>query len=686
MGKLVTIGGDRLGSGKKQKVTTKTYNRSTFNLDYTWRSSMASGTLVPFMSKVALPGDTWDIDLNSIINTIPTIGPVFGSAKVQLDIFQCPIRLYQGTLHFNKLGIGKEMEKVKLPQLEITTMEPEWQILVDKQNGLEYTDVDNCQIGSSSVLRYLGLSGIGDSQSYNNPIMKRNVNALPYISYLDIYKNYYANKQTEKGYVIHKEATKVLNQGYELWIDNVLIPDTSNPHLLPDAFGRKIRIVYYNNSTKEWLSNILFPSIMLESNRYTGSRSLKNELRGFYEIKDYWNDQGTNQSGITIEVIGHWSRVIGASATWGLELPNMESIRLKEFDLKDIDDLREDLQKHTQLNIPYVIDNLGNKVQNLILKVDYDVTAGQEYFISSLKSNQEGLLIKTYQSDLFNAWMNKDWINGANGVNELSKVSTVGNEFTIESLIIAKKVYEMLNDIVISGGTYDEYIEAVYDENVYRRLTSPIYMGGLSKELIFTEVVSSAGTDSAELGSLGARGVMSNKHKGGKVRIKVDEYSYIIGIISITPRVDYSQGNSWDMDLKNVSEFHKPGLDQIGFQDLIAEQMHWRTSGYIAQGGGQYDWKKRTIGKVPAWINYMTDVPKTYGNFAEERKEMYMTLNRMYKYDHRNQEFDLGTYINPEIINNIFTYKKLDAQNFWVQIGVDCKVRRKMSAKVMPKL
>lgn len=78
-----TIGGDRLGSGNKQEVSMRNYNRSTHDLSYTWRSSMAPGTLVPFMVKLALPGDSWDIKLNMEGLTLPSLGPLFGSYKVQ---------------------------------------------------------------------------------------------------------------------------------------------------------------------------------------------------------------------------------------------------------------------------------------------------------------------------------------------------------------------------------------------------------------------------------------------------------------------------------------------------------------------------------------------------------------------------------------------------------------------------
>ena len=119
-----TKGGDRLGSGQEQKVSLKNYSRSTHDLSYVWRSSMASGTLVPFMSEVILPGDSFDIDLDADVKTLPTIGPLFGSYKVQLDVFECPIRLYQGKLHMNMLNIGMDMSEVLLPQIK---MYAKWQ-------------------------------------------------------------------------------------------------------------------------------------------------------------------------------------------------------------------------------------------------------------------------------------------------------------------------------------------------------------------------------------------------------------------------------------------------------------------------------------------------------------------------------------------------------------------------------
>ena len=187
------VGGDRIGSGNKIDVQFKNYERSTHDLSYLWRSSMASGTLVPFMNLLALPGDNWKIELNTEVLTLPTIGPLFGSYKVQLDVFEIPMRLYNAKLHMNKLGIGMDMANMFLPQITM---------LANNHASYKKTFDDNEQINPSSLMKYLGISGIGNISGATNPC-PRDFNAVPLLAYWDIYKNYYSNKQEGNGYFVH---------------------------------------------------------------------------------------------------------------------------------------------------------------------------------------------------------------------------------------------------------------------------------------------------------------------------------------------------------------------------------------------------------------------------------------------------------------------------------------------------
>ena len=89
----------------------------------------------------------------------------------------------------------------------------------------------------------------------------------------------------------------------------------------------------------------------------------------------------------------------------------------------------------------------------------------------------------------------------------------------------------------------------------------------------------------------------------------------------------------------------------------------------------------------------MTNVNKTYGNFAIKDNEAFMVMNRNYELEITGGATptkiaigDLSTYIDPVKYNQIFADTSLSAQNFWVQTAVQMEVRRNISAKQIPNL
>ena len=86
----------------------------------------------------------------------------------------------------------------------------------------------------------------------------------------------------------------------------------------------------------------------------------------------------------------------------------------------------------------------------------------------------------------------------------------------------------------------------------------------------------------------------------------------------------------------------------------------------------------------------MTNVNKTYGNFASGMSEAFMVLNRNYQMkigsDGNTLIDDLTTYIDPTKFNYIFADTNLDAMNFLEQTKFDIKVRRLISAKQISNL
>lgn len=653
-----TLGGGRLGSGKKMQVEMHGYERSTHDMGYVWRSTMAPGTLVPFMADLALPGDAWEIELNCNVLTLPTIGPLFGSFKVQLDLFETPIRLYHAWLHNNKLNIGRDMSVVKLPLMRLTA----YQI---PNSG----NIDNTQVNPSCILAYLGIRGIGDISANGLETETRDFHAVKLLGYWDIYKNYYANKQEGIGAVVHTGGVEPIETVDTITIAGTLVSFEGGDDGI-QIYGDEMVTVGWigdpadqpNPATIMFITNIgpismaeMVPVINYATNSFEGT------------IFDVWTDL----------VINGWRYISETEIEVGPP-------RVQTFPLANIDSAREEILERATSSAAVIINDF-----NL---TPYDYVIKPENGRNNMLNTQEGLALKTYQSDVFNNWLDTDWIDGAGGITELTRVSTAGGYFTIDNLNLAQKLYDIYNRVAASGGSYDDWMDAIWATERYTRAETPIYHGGLSKELIFQEVVSNAqvpagdGQGGQPLGTLAGRGKLNTKHKGGKARIRVQEPSYLWGIISLTPRIDYSQGNRWDVNLRTMDDLHQPGLDQIGFQESINEYRAWWTTHKIGAA-----WVQTSAGKQPAWIDYMTDYNRTYGNFAIEANQMWMTLNRRFE----NLTVtgltptsikDLTTYIDPAKYNFIFAETEIDAQNFWVQIAVNRTVRRIMSAKIMPSL
>lgn len=620
---------------------------------------MASGTLVPFMSELGLPGDTFDIDLNLDVMTHPTIGPLFGSYKVQLDVFACPIRLYNGKLHMNMLNIGLDMAKVKLPQVKI------------KSNVVTKIG-DNTQINSSSIFSYLNIRGLG--RVTDSEYAERNFNGVPYLAYFDIYKQYYADKQLEYGAIIHNPMNYEVNNvtNYAVWNGTSSVTLTDNPEATATNYIAEAAVISFGTTDEPDAKSIIVHyeqdetilGVRLDLLYTTITWDSVNKRLECSNLIPYF------QGGTNWKYYEYNGNII---------VPTNDKPQIKTFPLENIDTMREDILMAVKDVSAFTIDSTTIEPYNLPLSA-----GNYEPAKWSVLSGQEGLLLKTYQSDLFNNWISTEWIDGDTGINAITAIDTSSGEFTIDTLQLSKKVYDMLNRIAVSGGTYDDWLNASYTHERTRGQENPAYVGGLIKELAFQEVVSTASGTLDEvgqpLGTLAGRGTLTGKHKGGSIKVKIDEPSYVIGIVSLTPRIDYSQGNKWDTNLKTMADFHQPALDEIGFQDLITDQMAWFDTELVE---GQPIFK--SAGKQPAWINYMTNVNQVRGNFAEENEQMWMTLNRRYEQGEDGIE-DLTTYVDPSKFNHIFADTRLDAQNFWVQIGVQNTARRKMSAKLMPNL
>ena len=691
----VSIGKDTLGGGKKMMTRLNNYNRSTHDLSFVCRTSAAVGTLTPTLYHLVLPGDTFPVQTRCHTLTHPTVGPLFGSFKQQNDFFFCPIRLYNAMLHNNALNIGLNMKQVKFPIFPIS-----YNLYTDKSKMAGSNDSLLNEVNPSSLVAYTGVRALSTLERYGSNM--KTFNCIKLMMYYDIFKNYYANKQEDKFYVIsgntyylYKQVASTLGEG-------------------------QMSITLANSSDNQRSWSIVATGVPNQINS-TGDYPKKNTDYQVWvlAIKPYTQDKDSGQIEVSVDMQTGWlvetGGVVGgrqtiqiygtinnlleneiltditksvSNAVEGAEyyrinpttflpteqtfktyfyinkLPFATSVeaRYNSYKLSSIDDMRENILAAGKTQYvsqdPFIVD-IFKPIQT------------KNGIAPSCSQPLVGLALKTYQSDINTNWVNTEWIDGESGINAITAIDTSGGSFTLDTLNLAKKVYTMLNRIAVSDGSYNAWIQTVYTSGGLNHVETPIYLGGSSLEIEFQEVVNNSGTEDQPLGSLAGRGVATN-HKGGNIIFKADEPGYIFCITSLTPRVDYFQGNEWDNYLLTLDDLHKPQLDGIGFQDRLYRSINANTP-YAMSG--------KSIGKQPAWIEYMTNVNKTYGNFALIENEGWMCLNRIF-----GDINTYTTYIFPHLYNNIFADTDLTAQNFWVQIAFNIKPRRVMSAKIIPNI
>ena len=677
-----TLGGDRLRSESKMEVYLPNFGRSSHNVGKIIRTSQACGTIVPYWCQIGLDGTTFYIDITTKVKTLPTTGPVFGSFKHQIDVFVIPIRLYIAALHNNALGVGLNMSKVLLPQFLANTT----------TTSIYENDTNRGQVNPSSLLSYLGIKGFGYST------VNQSIRAFPAIfnlAYWDIFKNYYANKQEENAYVITgvNHIWKKISVGdgvkwIKTWTENLSTTYTINPTAEKPMY---IKLEFEEKVSPEEVNEIQFMT------NIPGSTQKLNELT---KLGDAFVFERTDPEALGVREPKNPRKATNVYAyqvkksikiaynediagEFQLTMPDNQKIKLTPFALKNIDDERTSILKAPSTSA-YVVNGIkmpyGAAFATTLLP-NYNRT--KTYTSSNAWYSQAGLAVKTYLSDRFNNWLNTEWIDGTTGgINSITAVDVSDGKLTMDALILQKKIFNMLNRVAITDGTYQAWREATYGIRSATLPESPIFCGGMQSEIAFDEIVSNSATDEEPLGTLAGRGVATMYKSGKGLKIKCTEPSMIMALGSITPRIDYSQGNKWWTRLQNMDDFHKPTLDAIGFQELIAEEAAAWTTEINENSETVY----QSLGKQPSWIEYTTDVNETYGEFAAGMPLAFMCLNRVYEENSDHTIGNASTYIDPTIYNSIFAESRLSSQNFWVQVAFDVTARRVMSAKQIPNL
>jgi len=315
-----------------------------------------------------------------------------------------------------------------------------------------------------------------------------------------------------------------------------------------------------------------------------------------------------------------------------------------------------------------------------------------------------GYALRTYMPDMMNVILNSEFYEK----NVASvQVSTAGDTFQIDQFVTAKKLWNSMNKDALSNGTFKDWVRIHFGVTPKIMDDMPTFLGSTTTDIIFEDI---RATTSANLGDgekqyLGDKGSSGLGYAGSRrFHFVADRPGYIMAVASIVPSVDYYQRlERWTLHTK-LSDMFDPDFNGIGLQDVLVSDLcasqypsdRWVQQDFQQAQATQKRSFENSVGKQPAFIEYMTAVNRIRGSFCTTERSWVLARDFLKELPLVNpndtiNEGPVGNiitsaYIDPTIWNQSFAVQSPDAMNFLVQFHITNRTRSTVLKRIMPHL
>lgn len=565
-------------------------NRSLFNWSYKNRISADYGYLYPVGLWEVLPDTHFELDVFAALSSNPTLAPLLGKIKFRLEAYYVEKAAYSTQLRNNdRLPLDRN---VPFP-------------IVTGRGGNYFSP-------RSSLVEFLQMYPVGfDGLMFSSSGVEGaypHMNAIPFIMYYDIYRNYYVNPQDE-----------FIPLRTQSFVPGVRNPDYNTENGDP--------------SDEEWLTE----PIQIQETLVT-----REDLDSF--------------------------------------------VKHTRDDLAFVDDVYTDY-----LGLDFMPSYLPTGTTNGPSEIDH------------LKFRHYGLLRRTYNNDFFTSFVSNDNV-------ELMKshanvgVQTINGQqvVNVEQISLANRNWRIATRSILWGTDWKDYNKVHYGVNLLIPYGKPQFLGALSSDVTFSDVISQAQTGSQDSGvdsnvNLGSRaGLAYGVLKNGKrkfVEFNSKDEGYVMVLASLVPEVDYYQGIDPMYFKTNLRHSWLQELNSVGMQDfhkVWATAVRRRSAFPI-----EYDVYNEAIHQVPIWFEYMARYNQLHGDFTGENQLRYWVFARPFDslsvlfpgvFDEPNTipayDSNFSTYVLPELFNYVFA-NAYSQDNFQLQFNWDCKVSNMLDKQVI---
>lgn len=515
---------DTIDSGSNYSFTEKLIPagseiaRSAFNLSHLHTTTINNcGELLPIGLIETVPGDSFDLTVNSLVRVLPQVVPLYSRQRLYIHAFYSRAGdLWQNFNTFMTKGYSGRVVK-EIPNITST-------------NAFAVTDTVGASgataIKSDDLISYFGIpfkvpteSGWESVKYQDFQTSATKINLLPFMMYQRIYRDYYMNPNyyigNENWYPDYDgdfrldDTGAVISNG-ESEDDNHQIPGVAFNNMKVDLFKKR----YRDYANDYFTSAVPFPQ------------------RG---------DTPTLQAGLGADIQEDLTMKILTESTFN--------------------------QGTSVYGRGFILGNRVTDTGSAAITLNREDPVNMTGY--TMNSNKEQVLQNTLSSTI---GITKE---------DLSEVmSNFKTSITLNQLRELAVAQIELEKMARTDGSYKEFGLTFFNKVSKNAIDHrPEYIGGAYQSLVFSEVLQTSQTNTTEgnqsiLGSYAGHGISASQD-GYIGHVECDDYGYIMIIASIMPDVYYHQGISKMWTRSTQDDMYLPQRARLGLTHITNQELMW---------------------------------------------------------------------------------------------------------------
>lgn len=264
----------------------------------------------------------------------------------------------------------------------------------------------------------------------------------------------------------------------------------------------------------------------------------------------------------------------------------------------------------------------------------------------------------------------------------LNQIASAG--FSINDFRNTNALQRWLEVNIRKGYRYIDFITGHFGKSPeYRELDMPEFIGGFSRDVNVSQIVSTSDTLMNGGKGLGSFQGMANCFGGSRHSIThyCDDYGFIIGILCVVPTPAYSQLLPKHFLKQSPLDYYFPEFAQLGMQPITYEEV-CPVQTYNQSLSDHNVSLLDTFGYQRPNYDLVSNVDEIHGNFRGDLHQFL--INRVF-----GSRPVLGNdflTIDPDETNQIFVDQQPDGDNIVGQVVFDVKAKRPIPRVVIPSL